>query len=106
MLLETLPIDVQNEVKNTLKAFDRCNVTIEEGVYKVHTSYMLTSDNRDIQHLGEIHKDDVYSNDEKIVNYVNEFRCYPAEYKGEKDYTKVRDRNLTAKMDNGTIIFI
>ena len=85
--LNSLPINVQESVKNTLKAYDKCDVWFEYGDYKVMCGACLRSKYApDHRFVATFTKDQVYSEKEQIENYINEFSCYPPNYKGKKDW--------------------
>lgn len=106
--LNTLPIEVQNEVKDTLKAYDECNVVFANGEYHVSTSIMLLNVYpKDHKYIGDFYANDVFNDEEKILNYVNEFYDYPIEYKGDRDYRmlqKAQDSRYTE--DEMTFILV
>lgn len=85
--LNTLPIEVQNEVRNTLKAYDECNVTFSNGEHHVSTNIMILNVYpEDYKYIGDFNKGEVFGAEERILNYVNTFYSYPVEYDGERDY--------------------
>ena len=85
--LNALPQEVQEEVKNTLKAFDKVNVIYEYGAYHVTASVTLKKVYAaDHEFIGTYKAADVFTQDERIINYVEEFRAYPPAYKGKRDY--------------------
>ncbi|MEG1495597.1 MAG: hypothetical protein RR406_04810 [Bacilli bacterium] len=97
-LLKSLPMEVQEKIKTTLKAYDECIVKFEYGKYNVNVNYCLQSNYaRDRKFIGEFTKNDIYSNRQQIINYIEEFKSFPIEYKGIKDY------NLKNKYENEEI---
>ena len=108
MKFEQLPKETQNKVKSVLCAYDNCIVErkIKTGEYIVSVSVALLN-HYTTEFVMKINKNDIYTEDEQIVNYVNEFRSYPVEYKGNKDYrdARLKDRNYKAIMINGNIDF-
>lgn len=83
-----LPADVRNEAKETLKAFDRVHVIFEHGKYHVSAGMALKNKYADDHRfVGTYYANEVFTEDERILNYVNEFQCFPIEYKGKRDYT-------------------
>ena len=91
----TLPAEfseaVVQDVVETLKAFSTARVIRENGIYTTTTGVCLTnSDNSDDFKVWEFHKDSFFSADEQVENYVNEFKDYPAEYKGRRNYSELR----------------
>lgn len=88
--ITSLPIDTQNEIRNTLKAFDRCDVWFEYGKYHVMCGACLRAYYApDHRFVATFTKDDIYTETEQIENYINEFHCYPANYKGKKDWQMI-----------------
>src|SRR5574343_168236 len=85
--LNTLPQDVQDKVKSVLKAYDEVNVIFEYGEYNVSASICIKCNYAsDHEFVGTYKAEDVFTPDERIINYVECFRDYPIEYKGKRDY--------------------
>ena len=81
-----LPENVQIRIKNTLRAYDHVDVYYENGEY--HFGLVIKKTYApDHVVIGTYYAKDVYTEDERILNYVNEFQCYPIEYKGKRDYS-------------------
>lgn len=98
-----LPKNVQEEVKDTLKAYDTVDVYYENGSY--HFGLVLKKDYAvDHEYIGCYRANDIYTEEERILNYVNEFHEYPRQYKGERDYSILRDYNAKYKIVNGNIV--
>lgn len=98
-ILEQLPVGIQENVKSTLKAYNRVNVTFENGEYGLSAGVMLKQNYApDYKVLGWIHADDVYTKEEQIENYINEFFSYPTNYKGKRDY------DITRKMQDERVV--
>lgn len=76
--LNTLPKEVQHEVKSILKA-----------------SYA-----EDHEFIGTYKAKEVYTEPERTINYVESFHDYPIWYKGKRDYKWLK--NLT---NNDRVIF-
>lgn len=88
--LTSLPINIQNDVKDTLRAFDRCDVWYEYGEYRVSTGACLRAKYApDHRFVGTFTKEEVFTETEQIENYINEFNCYPSNYKGKKDWQMI-----------------
>lgn len=84
-------MDLQKSVKETLKAYNRVNVTFENNEYHASAGVILKQHYApDFKVLGWIHADDVYSKEEQVENYINEFFSYPTNYKGKRDYDIIR----------------
>ena len=87
---ENLPVDVQETIKGYLKAFNKVDVYYENGEY--HFGLVIKNQYApDHQFIGEYFAEDIYSSEERILNFVNEYRSYPIEYKGVKDYSIFKD---------------
>ena len=84
--LNELPIDVQERIKNTLKAFDEVDVFYEYGKYNFGVTLKSTY-GEDHEYIGTYKAKEVYTEEERILNYVNEFQSYPIQYKGKRDYS-------------------
>ena len=81
-----LPVEVKEEIKDILKAYDKCNVVFESGKYSVRTGYCLQKEySKDYKFIGEFAKDDVFTKREQVINYIEEFRSFPSEYKIERN---------------------
>jgi hypothetical protein len=90
--IKLLPKEVIKEAKGTLRAYDSVQVIYEDGQYKVMTGYLLRHEYpEDFKVIGTIHSKDVYSEKEMIVNYIEEFLSYPAEYNGKKDWNMIKE---------------
>lgn len=86
MLLKKLPKETVENIKETLKAYDKCNVIFENGKYNVRTGYCLQSSYaEDYKFIGEFSKDEVFTKREQIINYIEEFQCFPSEYKPQRN---------------------
>ena len=82
-----LPIDVQEQVKRTLRSYDEVNVIYEYGEYHVSTGLAIKCHYADDhEYLGCYKAKDLFTPDERMLNYVEAFHEYPIEYKGKRDY--------------------
>ena len=74
MPLEKLPEAVQQEVRQTLKAYQRCNVYFEYGEFHVRTGYCIKA-NYNFDHIvcGEYKAKEVYTPEERRQNYIEVF---------------------------------
>ena len=85
--LNTLPVEVQNEVKDILKAYNEVNVTFEYGEYHVSPCISLKATyGEDHEFIGTYKAKEVYTEKERTINYVESFHDYPIWYKGKRDY--------------------
>ena len=88
---ESLPIEVQEDVRNTLKAYNEVHIVFEYGRYNVSTCIALCATYApDRKVIGDVHKDEIYTKDEQILNYIDTFNDYPIEYKGSRNYDVLR----------------
>ena len=104
-----LPKHVQAEVKEVLQAFSRCNVTLGEHGYKVNTSHALHNGTYD-QYIGEYKAEEIFTIEDRILNYVREFRDFPfhangVTYKGNKDYKALASNWTDVQMVDGDLVF-
>lgn len=91
-LFKSLPNEVQDKIYDTLGAYDTCNVIFENGEYKVFTaSFIISNYPEDFRVVGYFHKDELFTEEEQITNYVNTFRSYPPNYRGPKDWGLLRE---------------
>ena len=112
----SLPMEVQEKIKDTLEAYDNVYLTFEHGIYWVKTGIMVKSEySKDHQFIGVFNVNTVFSENDKIVNYVNNFHSYPTNYNGVKDWelmSKLRENGygenaLKVRMDeNGNIVLV
>jgi len=95
-----LPMDIQNEVKNDLKVYAKTNVTFENGAYHVDPGVALKAVYApDHEFIGTYKAKDVFTEKERMLNYMESFHDYPIEYKGERDYKMLKEieRNWNAR---------
>ena len=84
---QNLPENVRAEALSTLKAFSEVNIIFENGRYNVSTGISIRkSYPADHNFIGIVYADDVFTDDEKILNYIESFHDYPPQYKGKRDY--------------------
>ena len=98
-----LPIEIQDHVKSILKAYDDVTVWYEHGRFTFGDS-IKAKYGEDHRFIGHYYAHEIFSEDERIVNYCNEFHSYPSEYKGFRDWSLIRDYDATFKMENGIIV--
>lgn len=98
-----LPIEIQDQVKKTLRAYDEETVWFENGRYTYGIS-IQSKYAADHEYIGTYYAKDVYTEEERIVNYCEEFHCYPIQYKGKRDYDLIKDWNAHYKMVDGNIV--
>lgn len=106
----TLPLDVQNKAKQTLKSFDKVNVIFEYGEYHVSAGLAIKDHYADDhEYIGCYKADEVFTPEERIINYVESFHSYPIQYKGKKDYGMINSLTWDDKVkfdENGDIVKI
>ena len=101
--LNELPIDVQERIKSTLNAYDEVDVFYEYGKYNFGVT-LKSKYGEDHEYIGTYKAKEVYTEEERILNYVNEFQCYPIQYKGKRDYSIFHTgKRETFKMVDGNI---
>lgn len=90
-VFNSLPKDVRDAVKDTLSIYPKCSVYFENGKYHV-TSATFVKKNyaEDFAMLGMFSVKDVFSPEEELINYVENFHSYPASYKGKRDYEMLK----------------
>lgn len=82
-----LPLSVREDAKDTLRAFNEVHITFSNGEYHVSTGIALLGRYpEDYKVIGDVSRDDIYTADEQIVNYIESFHNYPHNYKGSRDY--------------------
>lgn len=102
-----LPKEVQNHIKNTLKAFPEETVTYENGAY--HYGVCLKANYAaDYKYIGTYKDTDIYNEEERMINYIESFHDYPIEYKGKRDYRMLKevgyDWSVKFKFENGNLV--
>ena len=112
MKISNLPLNVQNEIKQTLSAFDKCSVTLtKDNQYKVNTFSSIHTGDYD-QFIGEYTANEVFSIEERIINYVKSFRDFPYKvdgvtYQGKKDWAVINSNWIDVFINpNGDLEFI
>ena len=84
---EELSEKVQNEIRKVLKAFDNCYVTFENGEYHVSSGFGIKAEyGSDYEWIGDYTAKEIFTEQERILNYVESFHSYPPQYKGNRDY--------------------
>ena len=106
MQLNDLPLSAQEDVRSVLMAYSTVYVTLKaDGKYNVTAALVLHNGPYD-QYIGEFTCKEVFTLEERIVNYVNEFRDFPcAQYTGKKDWAALQSDWSKAEMVDGNIVF-
>ena len=96
-----LPADVQEQAKKVLKAYPEVHITFANGKYNVSTGVALLAHYPDdYKVIGDYKDKEIFTEDELILNYINSFHEYPAQYKGKRDY-----RWMNSLTWNDTVVF-
>ena len=86
-----LPQDVQDKIISILHVYDKAYVDYENGSYKVSPNVCLTATYaEDFKVIGTYTAEELFTEEERIENYINTFNDYPANYKGKRDYQMLR----------------
>jgi hypothetical protein len=84
---ETLPMNIQNDIRKILKAFDNCYVTFEYGEYHVSSGFGIKAEyGSDYEWIGDYTAKEIFTEEEMMLNYIESFHSYPPNYKGKRDY--------------------
>lgn len=98
-----LPQEIQDQVKLTLRAYDEETVWFENGRYTygvcIKSKYAA-----DHKYIGTYYAKDIYTEEERILNYCEEFHSYPINYKGNRDYSIIKDYKAKYKMVDGNVV--
>ena len=82
---------VQKEIIDTLKAYNECHVERHGTEYKVCVGWCLKAHYGDEEILDEFTADEIFTEDEKILNYMEVFHEYKITYKGKRDYKMIHE---------------
>lgn len=97
-----LPENIQTRIKSYLSAYGTVDVFFENGDYNFGTC-LKAHYAADHEYIGTYKASEIYSPEEMIINYVNNFHAFPIEYKGKRDYAILKDYSAQYKMVNGNI---
>lgn len=90
---EQLPIHIQNQCKDTLKAFNEITITFYNGEFHASTINGIQANYpKDYKYIGVVYQDDIYTEEERTQNYIETFRDYPIWYQGKRDYTALKEK--------------
>ena len=93
--LKYLPKAIQKQVKNTLRSYADCLVVFENGRYSVGSGLTIKAHYADDHEvIGNYRADEVYTEIERIENYINVSHDYPIKFKGNRDYQLMNDLDL------------
>lgn len=100
-----LPASVQENITNILKVYDSVDVSFENGRYHYGGTTIKKQYAPDHEYIGCFSAVSIFNEEQRILNYVNEFQCYPPQYKGKRDYSIFHTgKRETFKMVNGNIV--
>ena len=105
-IFQTLPLKAQSEISDTLKAYSKVDFYFRGCEFQVRAFTILSATNDGYTHLASFNKDDIFSEEEQIVNYVNSFRSFPIEYNGNKNWKELKkDWKVATMNDESNIVF-
>jgi hypothetical protein len=107
MRFNELPEAIQSEAKAILECYDDVHVLYEYGKYEVTIGIAITKTYApDHEYIGKYTAKEVYTDNERMINYLKSFREYPIEYKGKRDYQALRKMNnaSTIELVEGNLI--
>ena len=96
--INNLPEDIKAKVTNRLKAYDEVTISYEDGDYTLGVVIKATY-SPDHKVIGTIYSKDYYTENERIANYINEFNDYPSSYRGDRDYSILKQMKDSEKYD-------
>ena len=104
-----LPGGVQDKARNILKAYDEVNIIFEYGEYRVSAGLALTATYApDHKFIGVAYAEDIFTEEERIINYAESFHEFPSNYKGKRDYRMMNsighDWSVRFKLENGNLV--
>ena len=99
----------QEEIKDTLKAFDKVNVIFENGEYHFSTGIGIYATYApDHKFIGTVYAEDIFTEEERILNYMESFHAYHPSYRGRRDYKMIHevgnDWSIKFRMEDGNIV--
>jgi hypothetical protein len=113
--IEQFPAEVQEQILGTLRAFDEVSITFYGGRYWVVSGHCLMGKYpADYKAYGVYYAKDIYTEDERIQNYIEGFHDYPHNYKGKRDYAMLRQMSemrsngaeAQIQLVNGTAVLV
>lgn len=104
--LNTLPSEVVEKVKKVLRAYDEVHVIYEYGEYHVTTSLCIKATYApDDEFIGTYKAKEVFTPEERMLNYINSFQDYPIEYKGKRNYKDFQTgKREVFKWEDGNLV--
>lgn len=98
-----LPQEIQDRVKQTLRAYDEETVWFENGRY-TYGVFIQSNYAPDHKYIGTYYAKDIFTEEERILNYCESFHSYPIQYKGHRDYALIKDYKAKYKMVDGNVV--
>ena len=104
--LNTLPNEVVEKVKSVLRAYDEVHVVFEYGEYHVSAGLCIKATyGSDHEFIGTYKAKDVFTPEERMLNYINSFQDYPIEYKGKRNYKDFQTgKREVFKWEDGNLV--
>lgn len=104
-----LPNNIQNEIKEHLKAYDKCHVVYEYGEYHVGGGLCIKKHyGEDHEYIGCFKADELFTEEERMINYIESFHSYPFNYTGKQDWKMLNSIkgkwDVKFKMENGNLV--
>lgn len=101
-----LPKEVQDEIKDWLKVYDWVAVDYENGTYHYGGLCLTKTCAKDHEFIGKFTAKEVFTENERIINYVESFHAYPISYKGKRDYKWLKSLtwNDHVKFENENLV--
>jgi hypothetical protein len=88
--------ETYNKVLDALRVYDECHVEFYNGDVNVCIGYCISY--RKSQFFSRFYANEVFTEEERIVNYIESFRSYPHNYKGKRDYQWLKSLPSDAKL--------
>ena len=86
----SVPARTISEIFSILKAYKEVFVERENGKFFVSASAIISSSPKAEDYkVFNINVNDIYTEKEQMLNYVESFASYPDNYNGKKDYAKL-----------------
>lgn len=101
-----LPQEAKDELRKALVAFPDASLWRQGDKYFTTEGVSIVKkydDDYGWEHIGKYHDYEVFSDKERVENYINTFRDYPPEYKGLRNYSlmHIMDSSIMLTRVNG-----
>lgn len=91
---------VADNVYKTLKVYDKCYVNLVDGILRTDVAMYLTKlHSTSFKTIATFEALDVYTVDELIINYAEQFHEFSTLYTGKRDYGMLRNATLDTKFE-------